>query len=190
LIACVITTRGGVPKPSADLQWAATAWKTDAPRQSDNKYLIGALIDAGLDPRIALSEAKENLGPGTDTTSATLGHIFWALSRSPDLQASLYQSLSEAEFPSELDRLESIPLLQACVKEGIRWTGAAAAMLPRVTPPGGAELNGHFIPHGVRSFLNTVAAADTRPSSRRRLSGTCETRKPFRTPKRTIRTDG
>lgn len=161
-----------MPKPSADLQWAATAWKTDAPRQSDNKYLIGALIDAGLDPRIALSEAKENLGPGTDTTSATLAHIFWALSRSPDLQASLYQSLFEAEFPSELDRLESIPLLQACVKEGIRWTGAAAAMLPRVTPPGGAELNGIFIPQGVRSFLNKVAAADTRRSSRRRLSGT------------------
>ncbi|KAG8668308.1 hypothetical protein FPOAC2_07583 [Fusarium poae] len=45
--------------------------------------------------------------------------------------------------------LENVPRLQAFVKEGIRWAGAAAAMLPRIVPPGGIELHGTFIPEGI-----------------------------------------
>lgn len=48
-----------------------------------------------------------------------------------------------------MSSLENIPRLKACVKEGIRWAGAAAAMLPRVVPQGGVELCGKFIPEGV-----------------------------------------
>ncbi|GJC83564.1 cytochrome P450 monooxygenase yanH [Colletotrichum liriopes] len=47
-----------------------------------------------------------------------------------------------------MSALENVPRLKACVKEGIRWAGAAAAMLPRVVPQGGVELCGKFIPEG------------------------------------------
>lgn len=105
---------------------------------------------AGLPEGVAISESKENLGPGTDTTSSSLAHILWALAHDPPLQAQLHTQLQELGFPHRLEDLECIPLLSACVKEGIRWAGAASAVLPRVVPKGGVELSGIYIPENVR----------------------------------------
>lgn len=92
------------------------------------------MISAGVPTRTALSKAKENLSPGTDRTSASLAHIIYALSRDPVYQQRLYEDIAAIGFPTDMGALESIPRLRACVKEGIRWAGAAAAMLPRVVP--------------------------------------------------------
>jgi cytochrome P450 len=100
----------------------------------------------------AVSEAKEMLGPGTDTTSATLAHILWALSLNRSFQEELASDLATAGWPIDMAQLEAIPRLVACVKEGIRWTGAAAAMLPRVVPREGTKLAGKFLPGGVCSI--------------------------------------
>ena len=118
--------------------------------------LIKSLCNSGLHAETALSEAKENLGPGTDTTSATLAHILWALAQNPDYQKALYEDLAAVSFSTDMATLESVARLQACVKEGIRWAGAAAAMLPRIVPPGGIELHGKFIPEGVREQVKPV----------------------------------
>jgi hypothetical protein len=83
----------------------------------------------------------------------TLAHILWALAHDTKLQRALHGVLEAHGFPKRLDKLEQIPLLQACVKEGVRWAGAAAAMLPRVTPVGGVELDGRYIPEGVRGGI-------------------------------------
>ncbi|KAF3762830.1 cytochrome P450, partial [Cryphonectria parasitica EP155] len=77
-----------------------------------------------------------------------LTHILWALAHNPKYQEELYHNLSKAGYPSDIASLETVPKLVACVKEGIRWAGAAAAMLPRVVPPGGIDLHGSFIPEG------------------------------------------
>jgi len=89
------------------------------------------------------------LGPGTDTTSASLAHILWALAHDTEYQEALFQDLESAGWPTDMVSLESIPRLRAAVREGIRWTGAAAAMLPRVVPEEGASLVGVFVPGGV-----------------------------------------
>lgn len=62
------------------------------------------------------------------------------------------RDLERARWPTEMGSLENIPRLRAAVKEGIRWAGAAAAMLPRVVPDGGATLAGVFVV-GEVSFL-------------------------------------
>jgi cytochrome P450 len=111
--------------------------------------LIETLCNAGLPAETALSEASENLGPGTDTTSGTLAHILWALAHNPAYQDALYRDLEAVNFSSDMTTLEGVARLQACVKEGIRWAATAAAMLPRIVPPGGIELHGKFIPEGV-----------------------------------------
>ncbi|KAK6225498.1 benzoate 4-monooxygenase cytochrome p450 [Colletotrichum tabaci] len=130
--------------------WTSEAWvkNKDPERKSPFPNLINVMVSAGVPTQTALSEAKENLGPGTDTTSASLAHILYALSRNTTYQKKLYQDLARLGFPTDMSALESIPRLKACVKEGIRWAGAAAAMLPRVVPEGGVELCGKFIPEG------------------------------------------
>lgn len=107
------------------------------------------MVSAGVPTQTALSEAKENLGPGTDTTSASLAHILYALSWNPTYQQKLYQDLASRGFPTDFNTLENIPRLRACVKEGIRWAGASVAMLPRVVPKVGVELCGKFVPGDV-----------------------------------------
>ncbi|EED13552.1 cytochrome P450, putative [Talaromyces stipitatus ATCC 10500] len=130
--------------------WAEKAWSRALLEENPfHPNLIHTLTKSGLPPKTALSEAKENLGPGTDTTSATLAHIIWALAHNIEFQEQLHQDLKTIEFSTSMSSLEAVPKLRACVKEGIRWTGAAAVMLPRVVPQGGVELHGKFIPEGV-----------------------------------------
>ncbi|KAM0550783.1 hypothetical protein ACHAPJ_008646 [Fusarium lateritium] len=135
--------------------WCRKSWQATLSNDSEfasasvsSPNLIQTLCNAGLPAETALSEASENLGPGTDTTSATLAHILWALAHNPGFQDALHQDLAAVSFATDMTTLENIPRLQACVKEGIRWAGAAAAMLPRIVPPGGIELHNNFIPEG------------------------------------------
>jgi len=107
------------------------------------------MIKSNLPAQSALSEAKEMLGPGTDTTSATLAHILWGLAHDIEYQEALAEDLALVGWPTEISALEGTSRLWAAVKEGIRWAGAAAAMLPRVVPDGGVTLEGRHIPGGV-----------------------------------------
>ncbi|KAH8658163.1 benzoate 4-monooxygenase cytochrome p450 [Xylariales sp. PMI_506] len=136
-------------------EWTDKSWHTAlaenesvADKKSTFPNLIKTLVHSGLPATTALAEAKENLGPGTDTTSASLAHILWALAHNEQFQDDLYRDLSSVAFSTDMTTLEGVARLQATVKEGIRWTGAAAAMLPRLVPEGGIELYGHFIPAG------------------------------------------
>ncbi|KAF7895481.1 uncharacterized protein EAF01_009443 [Botrytis porri] len=104
------------------------------------------MVNSNLPSSTALSEATENLGPDTDTASATLAHILWALGSNPGFQEELFQDLAVVSFSTDMTTLEGIPRLRACVKEGIGWTGAAAAMLPRLVPEGEVEFYVHFLP--------------------------------------------
>ena len=111
------------------VQWAEKACRSALLEKTPyNHNLIQILTRSGLPLKTSLSEAKENLGPGTDTTSATLAHIIWALSHNLQFQERLFQDLQGKNFSSDLSDLEAVPRLRACVKEGIRWTGAAAVM--------------------------------------------------------------
>lgn len=132
------------------MQWANDQLdkSLDSEKAPDISFLK-VMAGLRLSTQSALSEAKEMLGPGTDTTSATLAHILWALSLNEDLQDQLFLELDAAQWPTDMSALESLPLLVACVKEGIRWTGAAAAMLPRMVPKGGALLAEKYVEGGV-----------------------------------------
>ncbi|KAL2839496.1 benzoate 4-monooxygenase cytochrome p450 [Aspergillus pseudoustus] len=141
--------------PSVKSQKAFEKWANDQleltldPETASDLSFLKVMAAGGRIPeQCALSEAKEMLGPGTDTTSATLAHILWALSLNRSLQDGLVADLVAAQWPTDMAALESIPTLTACVMEGIRWTGAAAAMLPRIVPTAGAVLGGVQVPGG------------------------------------------
>ncbi|EPE06859.1 benzoate 4-monooxygenase cytochrome p450 [Ophiostoma piceae UAMH 11346] len=119
-----------------------------SPSISSVPHLFQTLVRSGLPFLTALGEAKENMGPGTDTTSATLAHVLWALAHNGTFQDELFLDLQRIGFSTDMASLEGVPRLKACVKEGVRWAGAAAAMLPRVVPEGGVELLGTFLPAG------------------------------------------
>jgi hypothetical protein len=126
-------------------KWSSTQLNrllSSKPLPNSHPNFITTMLASHLPPASALSEAKEMLGPGTDTTSATLA-------QDTSYQEALIHNLVEAQRPTDMSSLESILRLRAAIKEGIRWTGAAAAMLPRVVPEGGIVLAGVLLPGGV-----------------------------------------
>ncbi|KAL4892500.1 cytochrome P450 [Aspergillus ambiguus] len=111
------------------------------------------------------SELLDHLIAGHETTGITVTYIMWELSRRPALQRELYQELailepslkcSGSRFSSSLPPpsvIDSLPLLDAIVKETLRLHSPAPAPLPRVTPTSSASitLEGYGgIPGGVR----------------------------------------
>ena len=74
----------------------------------------------------------------------------WNALQRPALQAELEQEVAHLSPNfSESEIIEKCPLLNATIEETLRLYGAAPSSLPRVVPPGGAKLGGHFIPSGV-----------------------------------------
>jgi hypothetical protein len=104
------------------------------------------------------SEMLDHLGAGIETTRITLTYLQWELSRDSGLQAQLRSELltlpplfpptSQADFHNYGD-IDGLPLLEAILKEIIRVYPPSPALLPRVTPQGGAVIEGYTIPGGI-----------------------------------------
>ncbi|KAH8760076.1 cytochrome P450 monooxygenase-like protein [Hyaloscypha sp. PMI_1271] len=91
-------------------------------------------------------------------------YLKWELSRNPGLQSALRKELLNLSSPlvytpnaSQGERrlpdpkeLDSLPLLNAVLKEVLRVYPPTPALLDRVTPPGGAVIEGYAIPGGIR----------------------------------------
>ncbi|KAL4873681.1 hypothetical protein BDV12DRAFT_51580 [Aspergillus spectabilis] len=114
------------------------------------------------------SELLDHLIAGHETSGITFTYIMWELSQRPDLQNELRRELlklqpslqypftfkkndrlSTLPHPSEID---SLPLLDAIIRETLRIHAPAPSPLPRVTPdiPSGTSINGYSsIPGGI-----------------------------------------
>lgn len=102
--------------------------------------------------------AVQNMLAGSDTTSISLTGILGHLYRHPDVLAKLRKELDDAipaderNEPSPYKRVQSLPYMQAVIKEGMRCHPALGVTLPRVIPQGGKHLAGQFFPPGVGSL--------------------------------------
>ncbi|KAL2828438.1 cytochrome P450 [Aspergillus cavernicola] len=118
-----------------------------------------------LDLAIA-SELLDHLIAGHETSGITFTYIMWELSQRPALQAELRRELLSLPTPirypfaSDTDELptlphpaeiDSLPLLDAIVRETLRLHAPASSPLPRITPEVlcGTSINGYDgIPSG------------------------------------------
>ncbi|KAL2848030.1 cytochrome P450 [Aspergillus pseudodeflectus] len=118
-----------------------------------------------LDLTIA-SELLDHLIAGHETSGITFTYIMWELSQRPELQVELRRELlslgTSLKYPFSPDgglpdlphpfAIDSLPLLDAIVRETLRLHAPASSPLPRLTPdtPGGTSINGYEgIPGGI-----------------------------------------
>lgn len=96
---------------------------------------------------------------GTDTTATVLTYTAWELAMNPDIQSGLREELTAsgadtgASGVAKYSQIESLPLLEGIVLEGLRLHGPAVASLPRQVPAGGRVIDGYFIPRNVSIAL-------------------------------------
>ncbi|KAF9693214.1 hypothetical protein EKO04_008570 [Ascochyta lentis] len=110
-------------------------------------------------PELSAEMAGQILA-ATETTSSALAFIFYELAKNQDLLEELHAELLSTESTEEL---ESLKLLDACIKEGLRFRPPVALTGSRLVPEGGMELLGHHLPAG------TVITTQSLSMSRQRV---------------------
>lgn len=130
-------------------------------------------LEKTLDPQsrklAVASEMLDHLVAGHETTGIVLTYLLWEISKRPQLQADLRQELLALSppliypFVAKTDEnlallptaasIDSLPILDAIVKETLRVHSPAIGPLPRVTPSSSApvSIDGYRdIPGGVK----------------------------------------
>lgn len=100
-----------------------------------------------------ISEAILMFVAGTDTTAAALAINLHQLLQQPELyqklQAEVRTVMPALDTRPTIQDLDSLPLLDACVKESLRITAPSRVRMPRTVPEGGWTFKGQHFPAGV-----------------------------------------
>lgn len=128
---------------------------------SDHQDILAKLLEVQkqrpdeMNDANVLSMVTSNISAGSDTTAISTRSVIYHLLKSPKCKRKLVEEIDaqmkEAKLtePITLEQAKHMPYLQACLYEGLRLHPAVGMSLPRVTPPGGVEIDGRFIPEGV-----------------------------------------
>ncbi|RFU28638.1 hypothetical protein B7463_g7707, partial [Scytalidium lignicola] len=98
------------------------------------------------------SESTTLMVAGSDTSSTTLAGLFFYLTRYPEVYAKVTEEVrmtfSSVDEISLGSKLTSCTYLRACIDEVLRLSPPVGSALWREVRPGGAVVDGHFIPAG------------------------------------------
>lgn len=90
------------------------------------------------------SEMRDQLIASQEATGIALTYAMYQLSRSPDLQSRLRKEVTT----SDINDVDSLPLLNAIISETLRLHAPSAGRQPRLSPPQGMTLHGYYLPAG------------------------------------------
>lgn len=101
-----------------------------------------------------------NFGAGVETIGITVSTLICKILDNPGCQEKIHAEIDTAlkagtlsKTPKLREMQDSLPYLSACISESMRLHPVVGMPLPRVVPDGGVELEGHFLPEGVSSYL-------------------------------------
>jgi cytochrome P450 len=127
--------------------------------------MLGSFINHGLTQQDCEVESLLQILAGADSTATALRTTFLHVLTSPPTYAALREEIEAAIEAGNVDfpvithtQAQSLPYLQACVKEGLRMFMPLHGLAGRVSPsPDGATINGVFIPPGTEVGMSTFA---------------------------------
>lgn len=125
-----------------------------------NRMLDPKITKGRLPSKQSLADEAQNLTiAGSDTVGNALQTGAFYLMKNPEALAKLKKELREA-WPTldqpcpDLHQLESLPYLNAVIKEALRMSQGVPNSLLRVVPPEGAVIMGEAVPGGVSTALS------------------------------------
>ena len=102
-----------------------------------------------------LAGCASNIVAGSDTTATSLSGILYHLLKSPETMQRLRNEIEQKDAKSieseavSWTESQSMPYLQAAIKEALRLHTAVALPMERVVPRKGVEICGYYFPEGV-----------------------------------------
>jgi benzoate 4-monooxygenase len=145
--------------------------KRKAKSSSERKDLMSFLLNAkdpdtggSLPEKEIIAEAIAFIGGGSHTTSHTMTYFMDFVSRDQKLQDEIWKELFEA-FPGPMDpgwvapdeEASRLPLLNATLKEVMRFQPTSSTGLERVVPEGGRIIEDVFYPPGCLVSVPIIA---------------------------------
>jgi len=122
--------------------------------------MVGSFIRRGLSRERVKEESILNLTAGSDTAATATRAILLNIITSPRLYRLLTSEIDEAIAHGTIPRSQGdvvteeqakqLPILQATIKEGLRWYPAVAAEMSKVPPPEGDTICGFYVPGGTK----------------------------------------
>ncbi|KAH8691014.1 putative cytochrome P450 [Phaeosphaeriaceae sp. PMI808] len=122
--------------------------------------LIDLRAEGRIDDADVFNTINVNIAAGSDTTGLTLSAAIYYLCRNPSCAKKLRTEIDEAASQGKISEpitfaeANNLPYLQAVIKETFRIHPGVGMTLPRVVPPGGAEIAGTFFPEGTVVGMN------------------------------------
>ncbi|KAH8678543.1 cytochrome P450 [Xylariales sp. PMI_506] len=105
--------------------------------------------EEGLSSLEITCDAQAYIVAGSDTAAITLSYLIWAVCRHSKVKQRLVRELQTLPAGFGDMEIRNLRYLHLVVEEALRLYCAAPAGLPRVVPPGGAELAGYRLPAGI-----------------------------------------
>ncbi|KAI1849509.1 hypothetical protein JX266_005004 [Neoarthrinium moseri] len=102
----------------------------------------------------------QNVGAGSDTTAISLSATFYHLLKNPQCFHKLREEIDDGIKQGTVSQkptfkeTQSMPYLQAVIKEALRLHPATGFPLEREVPEGGATISGRFFPAGTIVGIN------------------------------------
>lgn len=129
-------------------------------RGSDHEDILTKLLRTNkakpteFDDNAVTSMATSNIFAGSDTTAISIRAILYYLLKNPQYQRRLVEEIDSMRSqgklsdPVSLAQADDMPYLQAVMYEALRMHPAVGMSLPRVTPEGGVQIAGKYLPAG------------------------------------------
>lgn len=146
--------------------FAAQEIKSRKGRGSDHQDMLEKFLNVQkeypkeMNDTNVLSMTTSNINAGSDTTAISIRSIIYYLLKNPEYMQKLVDEIDTRQKegkitePISLEQTKGMPYLQACMYEGLRCHPAVGMSLPRVTPAGGIEIDGRYIPEGTVVGVN------------------------------------
>lgn len=141
-------------------QFAANEVAARRERGSDRNDILSKLLETHklrpdeFDQAALTSMATSNIFAGSDTTAISIRAVVYYLLKNSSCARRLAEEIDEFHSqdklsdPVSLSEAASMPYLQAVINEALRLHPAAGMNLPRVTPTGGVQIAGKYVPAG------------------------------------------
>lgn len=103
----------------------------------------------GLERSYLQGDSRLVIVAGSDTTAATLTHVFYQLCANPEYIPKLREEFDPyvtADGDALNTDIQNLDLLNGVVYETLRLNPAVPSMVQRITPPEGIEIGGRHIP--------------------------------------------
>lgn len=120
---------------------------TERTTASDSDTYQSRLLRAGISHQETLIQCKAAMFAGADSTAVMLSTILFHLVRQPAVRKRLKEEIRERQAGVDY---QSLPYLQAVIREGLRLSMANPARLTRIVPSKstGCTVSGFFLPPG------------------------------------------